>query len=481
VKYWNTLLLGALCLSGLALAAESEPEDVNVGTRRDEKRLDISAYRARLRKPEFDKVKLAAEELARTHEAAALPLFWSLYMEGDAQRRLLAIRCLAEAGQKGEEDKLFRVAIGDLFQAIRLAAVDALARLETRDAASARFIKALGGEKVLRELGRFRALQAIARLNGEGAAAALKACLQGKDSELAVGAAEGLSLLGDVTQADPLLEALNSADAELKPAACEALERLTGKDFRFDLVKWSEWQKEQKLARAKNPISPSEQKRPAEYEVPQPPAWNERPVDLVIVFDTTRSLLKIWPQMSAAMDAVLAEFIKRTPSLRIGTVKYRAANPEMTIKYMIEPKPLTRKLQSMRDDLLDASFGGGSGGLHLGLLHALNAMTWRAEARKIILIVGDTTPEGNGLRTCTQLIADAWQMDSVLVHTLYVRSAHGEEHIDSYRFMASAGMGRFYEYNKAEKHLVEMSAEKVNVRDTELPAQTAEKWMAPRK
>jgi hypothetical protein len=64
--------------------------------------------------------------------------------------------------------------------------------------------------------------------------------------------------------------------------------------------------------------------------------------------------------------------------------------------------------------------------------------------------------------------------------TLYAKTTAGEENRQTYRRIAFSGIGRFYEYNKAEQHLVDMSAEKVDVKANELPAETARKWFVPR-
>lgn len=446
---------------------------------------DFAALARKLSGADFSEARKAALELAGSHDAKALPPLMNLAMEGDAQRRMLAYRCIGRLNVPGAEDTLFKLALGDIYVSLRLAAAEELARLESADKAAARFIEVLTNEKSPLKDFRCRAMQALAHIGGKGAIECLTQWLNAAQPEMSVAAAEGLGLQRDKSVATALIAALGSPDSDLKAAAAEALERLTGEKFRFDVVKWTQWQKENGAAGAgKMPalpgLSPSDKVLEESYE---PPAKYPEAdaLDIVIVFDTTGSMLHIWPQLSTALDAVLNNLVKQSPSLRMGTVKYRAADPQRTRTYMIKAKPLTRKFDEIRDDVLDATFGGGSGGLQLGLDYAVRAMPWRVKSRKIIILVGDTSPTEESTRSCMRTIAEAWQMDGILVDTLYVRTTHGSEHFDTYRQLALSGKGRFYEYNKAERHLVDMSAEKIDVKFAETPEEIAKKLCSPRK
>ncbi|MCY3023812.1 MAG: VWA domain-containing protein, partial [Planctomycetota bacterium] len=421
----------------------------------------------------------AADALARHRNAHALSLLWTLYDTGDAQRRLLAVRCIGRSGLAGQEGNLLRIAIGDRCQAIRMAAADELARLETADAATARFLNAAADGKMIPVPFRFRALQAVARIRGKGAADGLRAWLTSLQTDMAVAAAEGLGRLDDLSEVGPLIAALATNDTEVKSAIADTLQRLTGERYRYDIVKWTQWQQEHAAQPQRPAKGTGAAPASADAHRPAQPVSQDL-LDVVVVFDTTASMMKVWPQLRGAVDAVLAELVKQAPSLRLGTVKYRAPTPEQTLTYMVKAQPLTRNYDAVREDLKDAAFGGESGGLHLGLDYAVRTMAWRVEARKVIILVGDTSPPEPGVRACLQTIADAWQMDGILTNVIYVRSQHGEEQMATYCLLAKSTAGCFYEFNKAEKHLVELSAEKVDVRQAEDPRETAAKWCVPR-
>ena len=452
----------------------------------------LAALGKRLNSPDFAQVEAAAQELALKPDAQALPLFWALYNNGDAARRLLAVRCVGRLGLTGQEDNLFRVAIGDLYHAIRLAAAEELARLETPDRAAERLAKG-AEDNGLKALYRWRASQAVAQVRGKVAAECLRKWLNGPQRDLAVAAAEGLARLGDQSQAECLVAALSTSDAELKPAAAEALEELTGQRYRYDLVKWSEWLKKPLAPLPPTPSrggegaggGPPAENSPADsqYEIRFiPRTATEGWWDVVIVFDTTGSMLHVWPALDPPLDAVVSELARQAPGLRLGSVRYRAAVPELSLLYTVKAEPLTRDLPRVRESIKDTSFGGDSGGLHLGLDCAIRTMLWRVAARKMIVLIGDTSPPPEGVRFCARLIREAWRYDGILVNTLYVRSVHGSEHAQAYRGLALAGTGHYFEYDKAEKRIVDRTEnEKADARQADSPGLLATKWMMPRK
>jgi hypothetical protein len=393
------------------------------------------------------------------------------------------------------------VAIGELYQAIRAAAADSLAQIESKDKATQRFIDATRDEKHLQPLERYRALAAVTRLGGAGAAACLREWIKSSDMDMATAAADGLAQLGDLSQAEFLIGMLGNKDKELAPAVREALERLTGKKFGYDLVQWAAWLKEQRndtVATRKEEESPSVEIGPSPslerdastssssgmigdlvYQ-PYVEPVQAVPIDLVIVYDTTGSMAHVWLELiRKAFGGALNDLLKNTPSLRIGTIKYRASDPRKTLTYMISPKPLTRDFDAILKDMKYTGFGGGSGGLDLGIKHAINAMPWRARARKVILVVGDCSPDTD-LNVCLRMIAEGWEMDGIIVDSLYIKTMHGPEHRETFRALATAGVGHAYEYSSTWQHIVDMSVEKPDTAKAEDPAETAKKLCTPR-
>jgi hypothetical protein len=481
------LALSALCQLALddsgAYAAEDAADDSEliIAPRQDQAaqgRADLTAFRSRLFSGDFAKVQAAARELAATKDPKAPPLLWDLFNAGDAQRRLLAVRSIGQLGAPNQEENLVRVALGERFQSIRLAAAEELARLDGAENAVARLARTAAEENAVAPLFRMRALQAIAQVKGRTAAASLARWLAGTETGMAEAAAEGMARLGDASQASALVAALRTASPELKPALADALRRLTGRDFRFDLVQWEQWLKDRPAGPASTaapaPLSGADPAPASPPPAPEP-GW-----DVVVVFDTTGSLTRVWPEVYAALDPVLAALVKQSSSLRLGAVRYRAPTPERALRYVVQPLPLTRDHAAVREDVKNASFGGDSGALHIGLDCAIRQMPWRVEARKMIVLVGDTAPAAPGLSTTAQLIAEAWQFDHILINVVYIRSSHGEEQRPAYCALGQIASGRFYEYNRAEKCLLDAALPKAGRPQAEPPAETAAKWCTAR-
>ena len=463
---------------------------------------DLASLAAKLKSADFVQVREAAIALASSRMPAALPPLWALYNQGDAQRRALAVQCAGLVGQGAQEDNLIRVGLADACLAVRREAAFALVQLGGAGAATDRATASCA--KVAADLHaplltRVRALNLLAWMGGKDAGAVLSNWLKSSEIGMAVSAAEGLGILGDFNQVDALLATLQSPDPklwpELRPEVADALEKLSGKKFHFDLIKWSEWQKEQQqLRKTKSPGDAA-----PNAAAPFNTIIQDSEIDLVIVYDTTGSMAHGWQELFGALDAVLETLIKQTPSLRIGAVKYRALNPRKALSYSIEPLPLTRQYGLILKNMKESLFGGGSGGPQLGLRHALADMNWRVGARKVVLLVGDISPQSddaidadtpvadtdtrdeNLIRACMQNIQDEWQMDGVLTNTVYLKTVHGEQHRQTYRLLADAGAGHFYEYDKTLRRLVDMTGgTKVDANKEELPNETAEKWCNPR-
>ena len=470
----------------------------------------------RLKSATFEVVEAAVQELVASHDADAAELLGQLYSRGDAPRRLLAIRALGKLAQPGLEPALFRVATADLFQAIRNAATDSLGVIESKDKATDRFVKATHDTEHLQPLERYRALVAVGRLGGKGAAACLREWLKSSETDMAVAAADGLAKLGDLNQVEFLLGEINMKDKEVGPAIRESLEQLSQQKFGFDMLKWNAWLKERReTASATAAASSPGETKPAE-KTPEPfstppakeddargeeigeiglarpkiedyvayapyvPAIETTPIDLVIVYDTTGSMAHVWVDlMRKAFGNALEHLLKNTPSLRVGTIKFRASDPNKTLTYMISPKPLTRDYEAVLKDMRYTGFGGGSGGLDLGIKYAIHSMPWRPNARKIILVVGDCSPD-NDLNVCMRMIAEAWMMDGIIVDTLYAQTLHGPEHRKVFFDLAAAGVGHAFEYSGKWQFMADMSADTPDITKAESVAELARKLVTPR-
>ncbi|MCK6470401.1 MAG: hypothetical protein L6R28_01535 [Planctomycetes bacterium] len=479
------LIVLLACAAGLNARAGDAPSDTAAPATPDE-RLKVLSLSKGLRDEDLAKVKAAVDGLVAVGTPLAAQYLAQLYSTGDAERRVLALEALAKIKLAAQPcEQLFQASLEEPLLGVRRKAADALVFQLGRNEAAKRYIAFLEKFDPRSLSFHLRAVQQLAHAGGEPAPAFLKKLLNHQQPEIAAAAAEALAVYGDVKQAPALIEKISGADKELKPALADALKHLTGENHGADLVAWEAWNEDFKAGRkggmgtdSADSLAKSEDYKPDYVDAYKVPA-DECAVDFVVVFDTTKSLLHIWPEASAAIDAVLRELAQRSPSLRMAAVRYRADSIENTLNYLIQPLPFTRDAQKVRDFVTDATFGGGSGGLHRGLEHAIQHLAWRSDARKAVLVVGDVTPLGDGLKRAARTIREGWTQDRIQFNMLYIRSLHGEEHIKTYRELAKLGGGRFYEYNKAWRHLVDLSLEKFDPKVAEQPGDTFKKWLTP--
>ena len=473
----NSLLAAILaCVTALSLSAGEEGELV-IGSRALSAS-ELAGYAARLNDPDDAVAIAAAVELCskRSPPASAFRMLSDFYQHGNAPRRLAAVHALTAQNMPREKilsELLFKIVLGDSSQAVRMLAARQAMRLDGAPIIFEKLNQFVNRSGESSGLLRSRAVHSAALAGGNKSGPFLRALLADLDDDVALAAIEELSDIRELDNADALLKLLDSPRSELKTAALYAVERLSGKRLGFDLVGWKAWHAELLLKAPSGVIPPLNS---AEY------AGEKAPVDLVIAFDTTGSFLHVWPDVSHAIDAVIRELVKSEPSVRVGLVRYRSVDPRATLRYTLKISPLSGEIENIRRELATASFGGGSGALHEGLRAAVYGSAWRARARKIVLVIGDDSPSSpveNGLQVSIKLAHEAGAVDQIQINTLYAKTSAGEENRQTYRLIAAAGIGRFYEFNKAEKHLVEMSAEKVDVKRVELPDETARKWLVP--
>ena len=303
------LMLSAVLLCSAAARGE-DPQPPNIVSR-PLTLGDISRFSNRLRDPDAAKAVSAARELAETRQPNAAKLLLDFYTGGDGERRMAAVKALGVLGDKSQGNALLNMSLHDTLAAVRRQAALELAQLEGNDAARQRYINVAMDGIRFSPVARNRAVHHGAIVGKARATPFLRAVLSGPDYDTAIAAAEELGEIRDSISVDELLQALKSQHNELKPAVVDALERLTGKNFQYDLVKWSEWRKSIELTPNGETVAPAAPQK-EKYKFPESGA-EKLPVDIVIAFDTTASFVHAWADVDRATDAVLRELVKTEP------------------------------------------------------------------------------------------------------------------------------------------------------------------------
>jgi hypothetical protein len=460
----------------------------------DRQRRLIRRFHAGLRDPDLANVKAAVDGLVKVGSPLGAKYLWQLYSVGFGPRRRLALDGLSKLKAPKEHERVFEASLRESLLALRRLAADILCSKIGRGTVARKYHEVAQDPGKYGTLYRFRAVQLLAHVGGPNTGIRLLKCLDDKCSDVAVAAAEGLATLGGLRHVPAMVRMLETKDPELAPALADALGQLTGTANRYNLVKWEQWEEDYKAGR----ITPRKKKDPEgsleeggdtynpDYRDPYVDPVTKSALDFVVVHDTTASLRRIWLKVIASVDAVIREMGTKTPSVRLGVVRYRAEDPQLSLEYSIKPLPLTRKLEAAREFLREATFGGESGGWNEGLKYAVSHFTWRANARKILLVVGDTTPQAGKRAAAYQLVKDAWDFDRIQCNALLILTAHHPgNHKGTYGQLARWGSGRFYQYLRNWGHLGDLTSKSIDpgkklvLDEAELPRQTLKKWLTP--
>jgi hypothetical protein len=455
---------------------------------------EIGHWTSALKGTDHAKALSAAKEVAASGWSGGCALLLDFYRTGEPENRLAAVQSLAALGGSDSADALVAIALNDRSPRVRQAASDGVKLVVGANPALQRFQAAADDAQHATPLMRGRAIHSAARVNPDRAAGLLCSLLANDDPTLACAAAEELAYVPSWPSVDGLMQHLDpqsEARAEVRQACGAALERLTGKTFAFDLTQWSAWRTEVR--------SRGEDRSPEPFTYV--PVTKHVPVDVVVAFDTTGSFLHAWADLSHPLEGVLRAIRKLEPDARFGLIRYRAVSPEMTLKYTLWPTPLTYDLEQIQREMDRAAFGGGSGALHEALRFALSEMAWREHARRILVVIGDDEPQSpveDAFAAALKTAQEASQFDTLQINTIFTFTSASLQHgfpsdISPYMHggsppnplravyerLALAGNGRFYEFHRGFKNLIDRNAEKIDLRVGEQPEETARKWLTP--
>jgi hypothetical protein len=122
-----------------------------------------------------------------------------------------------------------------------------------------------------------------------------------------------------------------------------------------------------------------------------------RLVDVVLVTDTTATMGAVCKLEATALWRVASHLFAREPTLdlRVGLVAYRDVSDE----YRTKTLPLTADLDAVDAELAGYIAEGGGDvpeDVDAGLSDAVERMSWRAAAAKVVILIGDAPPADRG-------------------------------------------------------------------------------------
>jgi hypothetical protein len=201
-----------------------------------------------------------------------------------------------------------------------------------------------------------------------------------------------------------------------------------------------------------------------------------RGLDVVIVLDSTGSMQNIIDETKDRMVGLVRSIQKLVPTARVGAVAFRdrpdgsASVPRAEADFVVKWSDLTfngPKVQAFLSRVTAASGGDWEEAVREGLEAAIGEMSWRSDAKKVIILVGSSPPHAEDGPVIARLAARFRNNRQGTISTIDVTDRLHEEHErrihrwlwgtepseisplpdfyaevqDSYRAIASAGGG----------------------------------------
>ena len=160
-------------------------------------------------------------------------------------------------------------------------------------------------------------------------------------------------------------------------------------------------------------------------------------VDVAIVVDSTGSMQSIIDDLKRRMDDLAATLQRLVPTARVGAVAYRdrdegkgTTGPRESEDFVVRWTDLTfnvKKVQAFFNGLVAEGGGDWPEAVRAGLETAMRQMKWRADAKRVIIIVGGSPPHAEDVPTIRKLVAE-WHAKGGVISTIDVSLRLHEEH-----------------------------------------------------
>lgn len=170
-------------------------------------------------------------------------------------------------------------------------------------------------------------------------------------------------------------------------------------------------------------------------------------IDVVFAIDTTGSMSGLIDGARRTVWSIATHIRDLDPNahLRIGLVAYRDIDPGSTSNggYVTKPLALTTDLDSVFSELssYEAKGGGDTPENVAAGLHQARVMRWRANAKKLIFVVGDAPPVNRGEVAAADVAVRAARVDGITVNAIRVGVA--VETASAFESLAALGGGEY--------------------------------------
>ncbi|HZP41497.1 MAG TPA: vWA domain-containing protein [Candidatus Binatia bacterium] len=160
-------------------------------------------------------------------------------------------------------------------------------------------------------------------------------------------------------------------------------------------------------------------------------------LDVALVVDSTGSMQNIIDELKERLDLLTVTMQRLVPTARIGAVAYRdrddqnvATAPRKSESFVVKWTDLTfnsKKVQSFLDGIVAEGGGDWEEAVKDGVDCAMHQLKWRADAKKVIIVIGSSPPHERDGPALQKLLA-GWRAKGGVVSTVDVSLPLHEEH-----------------------------------------------------
>ena len=152
-------------------------------------------------------------------------------------------------------------------------------------------------------------------------------------------------------------------------------------------------------------------------------------LDVALVIDSTGSMQDVVDELKKRLLDLTRTMQQLVPTARIGAVSYRdrdegdsGGGPRQSEGFVVRWTDLTfnaKKVATFLDSIVAEGGGDWEEAVKEGVQTAMRQMKWRADAKKVIIIVGSSPPHAKDVASLKQLIQE-WRTKNGTVNTIDV-------------------------------------------------------------
>jgi hypothetical protein len=160
-------------------------------------------------------------------------------------------------------------------------------------------------------------------------------------------------------------------------------------------------------------------------------------LDVALVVDSTGSMQHVIDEMKRRLDNLTLTMQRLVPTARIGAVAFRdrddkkiATAPRKSEDFVVKWSDLSfngRKVKAFLDGIVAEGGGDYEEAVKDGLETAMRQLKWRADAKKVIIVVGSSPPHAAEVPAVRRLVEE-WRSKGGVVSTIDVSHVLHEEH-----------------------------------------------------